>query len=216
MDDFSKEQVSKVPLLGDIPLVGQLFRYTSTERAKRNLMVLIRPTISVSTTFIAHCQKKKYTRYRQEQQQRIDGKSKALVGSEDLPVLDENTFNSHAPRHRHGEAFIRQFTHRTPPVGRWHNELVIAIQVRLFIHCRYAIQRLLDIQRQVGQRQTMTSLSQADFEARLEAVFHQNTGESHRLRRISINPSIFTLSEQMPANARSPRMKISGTGYPAD
>ncbi|SPW45479.1 general secretory pathway component, cryptic [Escherichia coli] len=39
---FSKEQVSKVPLLGDIPLVGQLFRYTSTERAKRNLMVFIR------------------------------------------------------------------------------------------------------------------------------------------------------------------------------
>ncbi|MDM4887226.1 hypothetical protein QT342_12120 [Escherichia coli] len=25
LDDFSKEQVSKVPLLGDIPLVGQLF-----------------------------------------------------------------------------------------------------------------------------------------------------------------------------------------------
>ncbi len=45
LDDFSKEQVSKVPLLGDIPLVGQLFRYTSTERAKRNLMVFIRPTI---------------------------------------------------------------------------------------------------------------------------------------------------------------------------
>ncbi|MBB9981034.1 hypothetical protein FSI96_021095 [Escherichia coli] len=37
------------------------------------------------------------TRYRQEQQLRIDGKSKALVGSEDLPVLNENTFNSHAP-----------------------------------------------------------------------------------------------------------------------
>jgi len=30
-------------------------------------------------------------------------------------------------------------------------------------------ERLLDIQRQVGQCQTMTSLSQADFEARLEA-----------------------------------------------
>ncbi|WP_239519979.1 hypothetical protein, partial [Enterobacter kobei] len=41
--------------------------------------------------------KEKYTRYRQEQQLRIDGKSKALVGSEDLPVLNENTFNSHAP-----------------------------------------------------------------------------------------------------------------------
>jgi ribosomal protein S19 len=96
-DDFSKEQVSKVPLLGDIPLVGQLFRYTSTERAKRNLMVFIRPTIIRDDDVYRSLSKEKYTRYRQEQQQRIDGKSKALVGSEDLPVLDENTFNSHAP-----------------------------------------------------------------------------------------------------------------------
>ncbi|HBC1410286.1 type II secretion system secretin GspD [Escherichia coli] len=97
LDDFSKEQVSKVPLLGDIPLVGQLFRYTSTERAKRNLMVFIRPTIIRDDNVYRSLSKEKYTRYRQEQQQRIDGKSKALVGSEDLPVLDENTFNSHAP-----------------------------------------------------------------------------------------------------------------------
>lgn len=97
LDDFSKEQVSKVPLLGDIPLVGQLFRYTSTERAKRNLMVFIRPTIIRDDDVYRSLSKEKYTRYRQEQQQRIDGKSKVLVGSEDLPVLDENTFNSHAP-----------------------------------------------------------------------------------------------------------------------
>ena len=97
LDDFSKEQVSKVPLLGDIPLVGQLFRYTSTERAKRNLMVFIRPTIIRDDDVYRSLSKEKYTRYRQEKQQRIDGKSKALVGSEDLPVLDENTFNSHAP-----------------------------------------------------------------------------------------------------------------------
>ncbi|OSL45779.1 general secretion pathway protein D [Escherichia coli H605] len=97
LDDFSKEQVSKVPLLGDIPLVGQLFRYTSTERAKRNLMVFIRPTIIRDDDVYRSLSKDKYTRYRQEQQQRIDAKSKALVGSEDLPVLDENTFNSHPP-----------------------------------------------------------------------------------------------------------------------
>lgn len=97
LDDFSKEQVSKVPLLGDIPLVGQLFRYTSTERAKRNLMVFIRPTIIRDDDVYRSLSKEKYTRYRQEQQLRIDGKSKALVGSEDLPVLNENTFNSHAP-----------------------------------------------------------------------------------------------------------------------
>lgn len=29
MENVTKQSVSKVPLLGDIPLVGQLFRYTS-------------------------------------------------------------------------------------------------------------------------------------------------------------------------------------------
>lgn len=94
LDDFSKEQVSKVPLLGDIPLVGQLFRYTSTERAKRNLMVFIRPTIIRDDDVYRSLSKEKYTRYRQEQQLRIDGKSKALVGSEDLPVLNEHVQQS--------------------------------------------------------------------------------------------------------------------------
>lgn len=59
-------------------------------------MVFIRPTI-IRDDDVYRSLSKKYTRYRQEQQLRIDGKSKALIGSEDLPVLDENTFNSHAP-----------------------------------------------------------------------------------------------------------------------
>jgi general secretion pathway protein D len=36
---------SKVPLLGDIPLIGWLFRTESTNRTKANLMVFLRPTI---------------------------------------------------------------------------------------------------------------------------------------------------------------------------
>ncbi len=35
----------KVPLLGDIPLLGNLFRYRSTSKQKENLMVFLRPTI---------------------------------------------------------------------------------------------------------------------------------------------------------------------------
>lgn len=62
-------------------------------------------------------------------------------------------------------------------------------------------ERLLDIQRQVGQCQTMTSLSQADFEARLEAVFHQNTGESQQIAQdIDQSVDLLSLSEEMPAN----------------
>ncbi|MFD2229047.1 type II secretion system secretin GspD [Alkalimarinus sediminis] len=38
-------KVSKVPLLGDIPWVGALFRSTENKRQKRNLLIFLRPTI---------------------------------------------------------------------------------------------------------------------------------------------------------------------------
>lgn len=43
-DNFST-QVSKVPLLGDIPVLGHLFRSTNVRREKTNLLVFLRPTI---------------------------------------------------------------------------------------------------------------------------------------------------------------------------
>lgn len=106
LDDFSKEQVSKVPLLGDIPLVGQLFRYTSTERAKRNLMVFIRPTIIRDDDVYRSLSKEKYTRYRQEQQQRIDGNQKRWLARKICRCWMKTRSTVTPLRHRHGEAFI--------------------------------------------------------------------------------------------------------------
>ena len=40
-----KGNVSKVPLLGDIPLLGRLFRYDSRKRTKTNLLVFLRPVV---------------------------------------------------------------------------------------------------------------------------------------------------------------------------
>ena len=45
LDQAERSSVDKVPLLGDIPILGNLFRSTSKSRAKTNLMVFIRPTI---------------------------------------------------------------------------------------------------------------------------------------------------------------------------
>ena len=45
IDDDVQESVKKVPVLGDIPLLGRLFKTTSISRTKRNLMVFLRPTI---------------------------------------------------------------------------------------------------------------------------------------------------------------------------
>ncbi|MEE4251383.1 MAG: type II secretion system secretin GspD [Alcanivoracaceae bacterium] len=43
--DDNEKTVRKVPILGSIPVLGVLFRSTSTQRTKRNLMVFLRPTI---------------------------------------------------------------------------------------------------------------------------------------------------------------------------
>jgi general secretion pathway protein D len=43
-DDLS-ESAAKVPFLGDIPLLGNLFRYRGTKKIKRNLMVFLHPVI---------------------------------------------------------------------------------------------------------------------------------------------------------------------------
>ncbi|NTV12445.1 MAG: type II secretion system secretin GspD [Desulfobulbaceae bacterium] len=45
ISDDIQESVQKVPLLGDIPYLGWLFRYTKSSHNKRNLMVFLRPTI---------------------------------------------------------------------------------------------------------------------------------------------------------------------------
>jgi len=45
IDDQINDTRDKVPLLGDIPLLGSLFRYRTTNKRKRNLMVFLHPTI---------------------------------------------------------------------------------------------------------------------------------------------------------------------------
>lgn len=45
MQDNVTSSVQKVPVLGDVPVVGGLFRSTSTAVEKKNLMIFIRPTI---------------------------------------------------------------------------------------------------------------------------------------------------------------------------
>ncbi|WP_059413207.1 type II secretion system secretin GspD [Cupriavidus basilensis] len=45
MQDSYNEGVQKVPGLGDIPLIGGLFRYENKQRRKTNLMVFLRPVI---------------------------------------------------------------------------------------------------------------------------------------------------------------------------
>ncbi len=45
LDDNERRTIEKIPLLGDVPLLGELFKSRSRTRSKTNLMVFIRPTI---------------------------------------------------------------------------------------------------------------------------------------------------------------------------
>jgi general secretion pathway protein D len=45
IQDSVRDGVEKVPMLGDIPLLGGLFTYKTRSRTKTNLMVFLRPTV---------------------------------------------------------------------------------------------------------------------------------------------------------------------------
>ena len=45
IQDETLESVTKWPLLGDIPIIGQLFRKTDSDRKKRELVIVVTPQI---------------------------------------------------------------------------------------------------------------------------------------------------------------------------
>jgi general secretion pathway protein D len=47
VEDQLSENVQKVPLLGDIPLVGLLFRRTVTEKSKTELLIFLTPYVAI-------------------------------------------------------------------------------------------------------------------------------------------------------------------------
>ncbi|WP_028239349.1 type II secretion system secretin GspD [Stutzerimonas azotifigens] len=59
-DDITRTN-SKVPLLGDIPLLGGLFRSTQDTHVKRNLMIFLRPTVVRDRAGIAALSGRKYS-----------------------------------------------------------------------------------------------------------------------------------------------------------
>ena len=49
VDEDTQETVSKVPILGSIPLLGRLFQSSSSTVVQRNLMVFLKPTILIDS-----------------------------------------------------------------------------------------------------------------------------------------------------------------------
>ncbi|MGY5451706.1 type II secretion system secretin GspD [Agarivorans sp. MS3-6] len=91
LDDQIEESESKVPLLGDIPVLGHLFRSTNSKKTKRNLMIFIRPTIIRDSVTMQNVSSRKYSQIRAQQLLREE-LGVALMPETKVPVLPE--FNS--------------------------------------------------------------------------------------------------------------------------
>ena len=86
IDEDVQESVQKVPLLGDIPFIGHLFKSTSNTKRKRNLMVFLRPTIVRDGKLMNDISKEKYNYIRALE---IEKKAVGLelMSEEKLPIL---------------------------------------------------------------------------------------------------------------------------------
>ncbi|WP_157288467.1 type II secretion system secretin GspD [Uliginosibacterium gangwonense] len=60
MQDSYSGSVEKVPLLGDLPFIGALFRYDTRSRSKTNLMIFLRPRVLRSAEDTAELSRSRY------------------------------------------------------------------------------------------------------------------------------------------------------------
>lgn len=92
LDDNERRTIEKIPLLGDLPAIGALFRSKARSRTKTNLMVFIRPTILKTAADSRAVAERRYG-YAREQQ---------LIQKPDVePSLDE---------------LVRDYMGATPPL----------------------------------------------------------------------------------------------------
>ena len=98
IDDQLRESEAKIPGLGDIPLLGWLFKYKTVDKVKQNLMVFIHPTIIRNEAQQSRITGEKYNFMREKQ---IADRERGLTLFKDveLPVMREFTAVTPLPPH---------------------------------------------------------------------------------------------------------------------
>lgn len=88
IEEEIQTSVQKVPFLGDVPLMGRLFRNQVDSLSKTNLLVFIRATVIEDDQILkgATAEKYKTLREQQENRRRTGG---MLFSSDDIPMLPE-------------------------------------------------------------------------------------------------------------------------------
>ncbi|OAD21808.1 General secretion pathway protein D, partial [Candidatus Thiomargarita nelsonii] len=88
IDEDLQQSTQKVPILGDLPLIGGLFRSHSVNKIKRNLMVFLHPVIvrDAATETLISSRKYSYMRAKQLEQK---AQGLPLMSTDKIPVLPD-------------------------------------------------------------------------------------------------------------------------------
>jgi general secretion pathway protein D len=77
VEEDTQDSVSKVPLLGSVPILGKLFQSSSSTTVKKNLMVFLRPTIITDSESAISTSSNKYNYIKARQM--LTGESQQLI-----------------------------------------------------------------------------------------------------------------------------------------
>jgi general secretion pathway protein D len=88
IDETLTESEQKIPGLGDIPLVGWLFKSQTTKKIKTNLMAFIHPTILKNKALNNRYTGRKYNYLRQKEQE-VRERGINLLSDNEIPLLPE-------------------------------------------------------------------------------------------------------------------------------
>ena len=86
IQDTFTDTESKIPLLGDLPIIGKAFRNKSTEKSKKNLMVFIHPVIMRDVLTGDNYTRQKYNKLKRAQTEvRATTRGLLATGAKKLP-----------------------------------------------------------------------------------------------------------------------------------
>ncbi|HYW03094.1 MAG TPA: type II secretion system secretin GspD [Gammaproteobacteria bacterium] len=121
IDTHVEQNEQRVPVLGSIPVLGQLFRYRNSKKTKRNLMVFIRPRILRSGVDTARYTQQKYQYLRALEQRVNKGGINLMPGSKQptMPPIDLRSGNQgSSPTGSSGSAAAGSGAGSAPPAGK--------------------------------------------------------------------------------------------------
>ncbi len=115
IEDSLRDTEQKVPGLGDIPIIGWLFKYKKQKKQKTNLMVFIHPTILKSDETVDYYTSEKYN-YIRSRQLRLSQKGLSLLSNKEIPVMPKrNNIQPLPPRYVPADSVLDP--NITPPPG---------------------------------------------------------------------------------------------------